>query len=107
MGYNTKSAAIAKESIMNITSSTQDTTTTLALDGWLDTSTAPQLADELAKIDSGCTSLVLDFSNLEYISSAGLRQVVAAHKKMRGALPVPTYPPRSCRYSRWLGSTSA
>ena len=31
---------------MNITSSTQDNTTTLALDGWLDTSTAPQLADD-------------------------------------------------------------
>ena len=73
---------------MNITTSTKDTTTTLALDGWLDTSTAPQLADELAKIDSGCTDLVLDFTGLEYISSAGLRQVVAAHKKMRGALTV-------------------
>ena len=73
---------------MNITTSTKDTTTTFALDGWLDTSTAPQLADELAKIDSGCTDLVLDFTGLEYISSAGLRQVVAAHKKMRGALTV-------------------
>jgi anti-sigma B factor antagonist len=73
---------------MNITSTTDGTTTTLALEGWLDTSTAPQLGDALGQVDSGCTKLVLDFCGLEYISSAGLRQVVSAHKKMRGALAI-------------------
>lgn len=73
---------------MNIASTTDGTTTTLALEGWLDTTTAPQFGDALNQIDSSCTDLVLDFSNLEYISSAGLRQVVSAHKKMRGALTI-------------------
>ena len=35
-------------------------------------------------IDPGTTSLVFDFANLEYISSAGLRLVIAAYKKMAG-----------------------
>ena len=73
---------------MNITSTTDGTTTTLALEGWLDTSTAPQLDDALGQVDSGCSKLGLDFCGLEYISSAGLRQVVSAHKKMRGALAI-------------------
>lgn len=73
---------------MDITSTTDGTTTTLALDGWLDTTTAPQLGDALAEIGSDCTDLVLDFTGLEYISSAGLRQVVAAHKKMHGSLKI-------------------
>ena len=73
---------------MNITTTNDGTTTTLALEGWLDTSTAPQLADAIAGIGPDCTNLILDFSSLEYISSAGLRQVVAAHKKMRGALTI-------------------
>ena len=48
---------------------------TLALDGRLDTTTAPQLEAEV-------TELVLDFSRLEYLSSAGLRVILAAQKIM-------------------------
>ena len=59
---------------------------TLILDGWLDTETSPMLAAEIDALDEGVTSLVIDCSALAYISSAGLRQVVAAHKKMNGAL---------------------
>lgn len=73
---------------MQITTTKDGSTTTLALEGWLDTNTAPQLGDALNEIDSSCTDLILDFTGLEYISSAGLRQVVAAHKKMRGSLSV-------------------
>ena len=51
--------------------------------GWLDTQTAPQLEEELSKLSDEATSLVFDFAKLEYISSAGLRQVVAAYKKMQ------------------------
>ncbi len=73
---------------MNITTTTADTTTTVALEGWLDTSTAPELGAVLNDLDESCTDLVLDFTALEYISSAGLRQIVSAHKKMRGHLAV-------------------
>ena len=55
---------------------------TMKIIGWLDTQTAPQLGEELSKLSDDITSLVFDFAKLEYISSAGLRQVVSAYKKM-------------------------
>lgn len=58
------------------------------LEGWLDTQTSPQLGSELDALEDGVTALVLDLEKLEYISSAGLRQVVAAHKRMKGELTV-------------------
>ena len=73
---------------MTIATTTNDATTTIALDGWLDTSGVPQLAEALNNLDESCSELVLDLENLEYISSAGLRQVVSAHKKMKGKLLV-------------------
>ena len=57
---------------------------TIEITGWLDTQTAPQLGEELAKLDDSVTRLVFDFDKLEYISSAGLRQVISAYKKMSG-----------------------
>jgi len=54
----------------------------LAVEGRLDTMTAPELEAELNKSLSGAESLVLDFSKLEYISSAGLRVLLSAHKIM-------------------------
>ena len=50
--------------------------------GHLDTNTAPQLEAELKTSLSGITELELDFSGLEYISSAGLRVLLAAQKTM-------------------------
>ena len=55
---------------------------TMEISGWLDTQTAPQLEEALSALDDSVTSLVFDFAKLEYISSAGLRQVIAAYKKM-------------------------
>ena len=55
---------------------------TLALDGRLDTTTAPQLEAEVTGSLTGVTELVLDFSRLEYLSSAGLRVILAAQKTM-------------------------
>jgi len=55
---------------------------TMEIIGWLDTQTAPQLGEELSKLSDDITSLVFDFAKLEYISSAGLRQIVSAYKKM-------------------------
>jgi anti-anti-sigma factor len=63
-------------------------TATFKIEGWLDTQTAPQLGAALDELGLGATELILDLSGLEYISSAGLRQIVAAHKKMKGALTI-------------------
>ena len=68
---------------MEIISRTEGNTVTMEITGWLDTQTAPQLEEELSKLSDEATSLVFDFAKLEYISSAGLRQVVAAYKKMQ------------------------
>ena len=55
---------------------------TIALEGRLDTMTAPDLEAELGKYLPQTEALVLDFSKLEYISSAGLRVLLSAHKSM-------------------------
>ena len=56
---------------------------TLQLEGRLDTGTAPQLEKELGDNLSGVNTLVLDLKDLVYISSAGLRVVLAAQKRMK------------------------
>ncbi len=60
------------------------TSLAVAVEGRLDTTTAPELEAELKKSMESAESLVLDFSKLEYISSAGLRVLLAAHKTMSG-----------------------
>lgn len=50
--------------------------------GRLDTVTAPDLERELSKIPEGVDTLVFDFANLEYISSAGLRVLLRAHRSL-------------------------
>lgn len=55
---------------------------TIALEGRLDTTTAPQLEAELKSSLNDVKELVFDFSKLEYISSAGLRCLLAAQKVM-------------------------
>lgn len=54
----------------------------IALKGRLDTTTAPQLEAELNNSIEGITELTLDFEELEYISSAGLRVLLSAQKIM-------------------------
>lgn len=58
-------------------------TTTLSLTGRLDTTTAPQLAETLNALPADISTLILDLSDLEYISSAGLRVILSAQKKMK------------------------
>ena len=55
---------------------------TLTITGRLDTSTAPKLEEELKTSYNGVTELVFDLAKLEYISSAGLRILLTAQKKM-------------------------
>ena len=71
---------------MTIEKTAQGNTVKLKLSGWLDTQTTPLLEAEVNALDADVTALTLDFTELEYISSAGLRQIVAAYKKMKGAL---------------------
>ena len=52
------------------------------LEGRLDTTTAPQLENELKKSLDGVKKLTFDFKALEYISSAGLRVLLSAQKQM-------------------------
>ena len=66
---------------MNVTKKMNGSTLEVALEGRLDTMTAPQLEEELADLDKA-DSLVLDCSNLEYISSAGLRVLLSAYRTM-------------------------
>lgn len=54
----------------------------LALEGRLDTTTAPDLEALLKEELDGVDSLVFDFAKLEYISSAGLRVILSAQKQM-------------------------
>lgn len=55
---------------------------TVVLTGRLDTTTAPQLEAELKANIAGVENLVLDFAGLDYLSSAGLRVLLAAQKIM-------------------------
>ena len=52
------------------------------VEGRLDTTTAPDLEQEMKESLEGITDLVMDFSDLEYISSAGLRVLLSAQKTM-------------------------
>ena len=53
---------------------------TVSLVGRLDTVTAPELEAELAALFPSINSLVLDFTELEYLSSAGLRVLLNSQK---------------------------
>ena len=67
---------------MTINKKAQGEVLELALVGRLDTTTAPQLETELKRSIDGVTELTLDFAELEYLSSAGLRVLLAAQKVM-------------------------
>lgn len=66
---------------MTITKNTEATKLTLAIEGRIDTTTAPDFEKEIDAID-GITDLILDFGGVEYISSAGLRVILKAQKMM-------------------------
>ena len=67
---------------MTIAKNQNGTHLDLAVEGRLDTTTAPQLEAELKQSMNGVTELALDFSKLEYLSSAGLRVLLSAQKVM-------------------------
>ena len=55
---------------------------TLTLNGRLDTTTAPELEAVIKDSIAGITNLVMDFAELEYLSSAGLRVILSTQKTM-------------------------
>ena len=67
---------------MNIKKTRNANELKIAVAGRLDTQTAPQLDAELRSSLDGVTSLVFDLKELEYISSAGLRVLLSAQKRM-------------------------
>ncbi len=67
---------------MLISKQTNGTELTIALDGRLDTTTAPELEAELRGSIKDIKELVFDMTKLAYISSAGLRVLLKAQKVM-------------------------
>ena len=67
---------------MNISKEKKGTDLTIALEGRLDTSTAPLLESELRDALNGIENLVFDLEKLVYVSSAGLRVFLATQKTM-------------------------
>ena len=88
---------------MAITKTIEGTQAIFVVDGWLDTQTAPELAAELDALEESIESLELDLSELEYISSAGVRQIVAAHKKVSGSLTISNVQPEVFEVLRLTG----
>ena len=67
---------------MKINQNLNGTELTMALEGRLDTTTAPQLEEELKAVLEDVESILLDFEKLDYISSAGLRVLLSTQKVM-------------------------
>ena len=73
---------IKRRYMMTITMKRDGAELVIALEGRLDTLTAPELEKELEPALEGVEKLVFDFEKLEYISSAGLRVMLAAMQVM-------------------------
>ena len=67
---------------MNINIEKVDNSTVFKLEGRLDTVTAPELEQSINNEGEALENLVLDFGGISYISSAGLRVLLGAQKKM-------------------------
>ena len=67
---------------MTIDKKLEGSALTIALEGRLDTTTSPELEETLAASLDGVTALVFDVTKLDYLSSAGLRVLLSAQKRM-------------------------
>ena len=67
---------------MNINIEKENGVTLIKIDGRLDTTTAPELEKAINNEGDALKSLTLDFKGVDYISSAGLRVLLSAQKKM-------------------------
>lgn len=73
---------VMEDRIMTIDKKLEGTKLEIILEGRLDTITAPALEEEIKQSLNGITELIFDFEKLEYISSAGLRVLLATQKIM-------------------------
>ena len=76
--------------MLNVIKKTEEGKAFLTLVGRLDTITAPELEVAIKEVITGVKELILNFENLEYISSAGLRVLLSAQKVMneQGAMKI-------------------
>ena len=68
---------------MNIDKNYNDKELTLTVEGRIDTITSNELEEVITAEIGNFDSLILDFANLEYISSAGLRVLISTQKKLK------------------------
>ena len=67
---------------MKATSSKKGSTCTLTVEGKIDTMTAPELEEAVKSNLPICEKMIFDFTNVEYITSAGLRVLVYAQREL-------------------------
>ena len=68
---------------MKIKKSLKGSELTIAVEGRLDSITAPELESELNDSYEGLTKIIMDFAEVNYMSSAGLRVLIQARKMMK------------------------
>lgn len=68
---------------MEVRKETKGSEMTASIIGRIDINSSPVLASELEAIPGEISTLVLDFAELNYVSSAGLRVIFQLHKKMK------------------------
>jgi len=73
---------IGEINMLNLNKTVEGTKVKFDLEGRLDTITSPELEEAIQESVTDATELVLDFEKLEYISSSGLRVLLAAQKIM-------------------------
>ena len=69
---------------MNISKTIEGSKTIIAIEGWLDVQTTPELSAYMETLEE-TKELVFDFAKLEYISSMGIREVVATYRRQKSA----------------------
>ena len=75
----------------------------ITLSGWLDNNTSSEFEKTMEQIPESATWLTLDLTNLEYSSSAGVRQLVAAHKQMKGNMTLKNVTPEVLDVLQMIG----
>ncbi|HHX66204.1 MAG TPA: STAS domain-containing protein [Chloroflexi bacterium] len=81
-------------------------TCTLSLEGRIDALTAPRVDEQLEALGQTCSTIILDLSDANYISSSGLRVVLLAHRRQRqagGELILRNVPTRIMQIFRMAG----